>query len=106
MNNSNEQTSPQVSGLLITSPLTSAPSPSAVETIIQNEAPLLALKPGVSLLSPSKPLIEMTDAELQAWHGRLREHRNHMTMMAHLTEVSTVKPKKETKPKKDMSEFV
>jgi DNA-directed RNA polymerase len=60
--------------------------------ITNNEAPLLSLPPGVSILSPSKPRIEMTDAELQAWHTRLRDHANHQTMMAHQNAL-TVKTK-------------
>lgn len=61
-------------------------------TTNENEAPLLSLPPGVSVLAPPKALIEMTDAELQAWHSRLRDHSNHQTMMAHQNAIA-VKPK-------------
>jgi len=62
-----------------------------------NEAPLDALPPGASILSPSKPIIEMTDEELVAWHSRLRNHSNHMTMLAHQNEVGVSKAPKRAK---------
>ena len=73
-----------------------------------NEAPLLSLPPGASLLAPDKPLVEMSDAELQAWHGKLRDHKNFQTMQAHLNAVATkvVGTKTTAKSKIDVSEFI
>jgi len=53
-------------------------------------------------------LIEMTDAELQAWHAKLRDHRNFQTMQAHIASVAPLKEKKtsSTKKQQDISEFV
>jgi hypothetical protein len=74
--------------------------------ITNNEAPLLSLPPGVSILSPSKPLIEMTDAELQAWHTRLRDHSNHQTMVAHQNALAVkTKPAGGSGPKVTMEDF-
>ncbi len=76
---------------------------------MDNEAPLLSLPPGQSILAPGKPLVEMSDAELSAWHAKLRDHKNFMTMQAHLASVGVeAKPKKaaSVKPKQDISEFV
>lgn len=77
--------------------------------IEQNEEPLLALPPGLSIIAPHKPLIEMTDEELSSWHAKLRDHKNHQTLVAHLNAVS-VKPEtkaaKATPKKPDMTEFV
>lgn len=85
-----------------------AESPLAVEQLqqlIYNEAPLLSLPPGASLLAPEKPLVDMTDEEIQKWHAKLREHRNYQTMQSHISSVS-VTTKKSSKPKQDISEFV
>ena len=72
-----------------------------------NESPLLSLPPGASLLAPSKPLKDMTDDELKAWHSRLRDHKNFQTMQAHLALVGApTKERKASKPKQDISEFV
>ena len=100
--NSNEPTSN-----VETSPLTKSQSATAPLTLAENEAPLLGLAPGLSLLAPSKPLKEMTDEELRTWHSKLRDHKNYQTLQAHLALVGTsvTAPKKATKPKVDISEF-
>ena len=105
MNSNNQSSNPE------TSPITSTPSAPALspsEEIQFNEAPLLSLPPGQSILAPSKPLVEMSDEELRNWHAMLREHKNFMTMQAHLVSVGTsvTKPSKQSKPKQDISEFV
>ena len=74
-----------------------------------NETPLLSLPPGQSILAPPKPLVEMTLDEIKSWHAKLRDHKNFMTMQAHLADVgvaATPKASKSTKPKQDISEFV
>lgn len=92
------------------SPSINTPSEnSALSSVEQNESPLLSLPPGASLLAPSKPLVEMSDEELKAWHSRLRDHKNYQTMQAHLAAVGTTlvaKSAKASKPKVDISEFV
>ena len=102
--NSNELNSPAT-----TNPDLSTPSPtqsSDSKTIAFNEAPLASLPPGVSVLAPDKPLIEMTMTEIQAWHAKLRDHKNFQTMQAHLASISpTTTRKPSAQPKRDMSEF-
>lgn len=71
MNTSNEPTPPNTTPPL-TSPESSSASPPSTPSEPQapstdvNEAPLLSLNPVV------KPLVEMTDEELQTWHSRHR----------------------------------
>lgn len=103
MNSNNPASNPE------TSPLTSPQSVTApLASMAVNEAPLLSLPPGASLLAPDKPLVEMSDAELQAWHGKLRDHKNFQTMQAHLNAVATkvVGTKTTAKSKVDVSEFI
>ncbi len=95
------------------SPPSSQPSADAVsiltelQQLIQNEAPTLSLPPGVSVLAPEKPLVEMSQAEIQAWHSKLRDHSNFQTMQAHIAATSPVAKEKATgKKKADISEFV
>jgi hypothetical protein len=73
-----------------------------------NEEPLLSLAPGLSVLAPPKPLLEMTDAEITAWHTKLRDHKNPQTMMAHLNALSVKSSSKvkKTTQKPNMNEFV
>jgi len=80
----------------------------SLRDLLKAEAPLLSLPSGASLLAPEKPLVEMTPEELSNWHARLRDNRNHMTMMAHIAAVGVSTVKKETKAAKkvDISEFV
>ena len=96
--NSENQTSNPATGQPTNAPLPTAPSPLA------DEAPLQSLPPGQSVLAPSKPLKEMTDTELEAWHNRLRDHKNHQTMQAHLAAVSTQKLAKK-KPVVNVEDF-
>lgn len=58
-------------------------------------------------MAPPKPLVEMNDAELRAWHSRHRDHANPQTMVAHVNAVG-VKPvgAKKTAKKQDVSDFV
>ena len=105
MNSKNPTSKPEIS------PLTNTPSvpptlPSAELTF--NEAPLLGLAPGLSLLAPPKPIKKMNDEELRTWHSKLRDHKNYQTLQSHLALVGTTvvaKPSKSSKPKVDISEF-
>src|SRR4051812_38597303 len=87
-------------------PLEQSQQNQQLQQLLQNEAPLLSLPPGVSLLSPSKPLVEMTQDELSAWHSKLRDHRNYQTMQSHIASVAITTTKKTSKPKQDISEFI
>jgi predicted LPLAT superfamily acyltransferase len=49
--------------------------------------------------------VEMSDAELSAWHANLRSHRNPMTLRAHLNEVGVTKAVRTVKPKVNIDEF-
>lgn len=66
----------------MTPTLTSPPSP---ESPSFSEEPILHLPPGTNLLSPEKPLIEMTDEELAAWDAKQRQHLTcPQTLISHL----------------------
>lgn len=87
-------------------PFTSDHGPLPTNPLLEeNEAPLQSLPPGASLLAPPKPLVEMTDEELQQWHSRHRDHKNPQVFSAHLRSTSTVSKAKSTKPQQDISEF-
>lgn len=91
------------------SPQSITPSPlppSPQQQIEENEAPLLSLQPGQSAIAPHKPLVEMTDEELQMWHSRLRDYKNHMTFSAAVFPIEAKKETAAKKQPKDMSEFV
>ena len=76
---------------------------SSEETTTYNEAPLNSVPPGISVIAPAKPLMEMSDEELQSWHSHLCEHRVHQVMTAHLRSPTTKKEK--TEPQRDISEY-
>lgn len=107
--NSPQAESKSVTEQPITEPLQTAPSGSAeqqLQQLIYNEAPLLSLPPGASLLAPEKTLVDMTDVEIQQWHAKLREHRNYQTMQSHIAATSVTVTKKISKTKQDISEFI
>lgn len=104
--NSETPKSNQATGQLTNTPSANVESSSP---ITYNEAPLLSLPPGQSVLAPSKPLREMSDAELSAWHQKLRDHKNFQTMQAHLALVGAPtggKTKTKAKVVVDANDFV
>lgn len=101
--NSNESNSAPVTD---TATNTSSQQPESLLELLKAEAPLLSLPPGQSVLSPTKPLVEMTDEEMAAWHSKLRDHSNHMTMMSHQMEVGVTKKEKKAPKQKSMEDFV
>ena len=109
--NSENPESKSATEQLTTAPLQTASLPlvehnSVLQQLIYNEAPLLSLPPGASLLAPKKALVDMTDLEIQEWHAKLREHRNYQTMQSHISATSVTTTKKATKTKQDISEFI
>jgi hypothetical protein len=67
------------------------------------ESPVVALSPGCNLLSPNKPICDMTDEELAAWDALQREHiTSPQTLQAY---IRGPVGKKAAGPKVDISEF-
>lgn len=88
---------------------TNESSPASPST--NHEAPLLSkevnqVDPNETKLDrPPKPLIEMTDEELQSWHAKLRETRlSHPTLVSHLAKTAP-REKGQPKQKLDLSEY-
>jgi len=74
---------------------TPSPSLDALSSLEQPQGPLL----------PNKPLREMTDEELQAFHSRLRQlQSSHQTRVAALRS-EAAGPKKQSKKQQDFSEY-
>lgn len=46
------------------------------------EAPLHDLPIPPDPVSPPKPIVEMNDEELEAWHSKLRDFQTHQTLVA------------------------
>lgn len=94
--------SPETESQATTQMPTNSQSPDAPSS--SEDAPLLSLPPGVSLLAPKKPLIEMTDEELAAWDVRQREHlTSPQTLAAHVRGTIGKQTKETIKP--NISEY-
>lgn len=87
------------------------PSPPSKSPSLEDlEGPLLTMSlPMNDKTSPSKPLIEMSDKELEEWSARVRDCRlQHSTMLAHLKAEGATRARKpsDRKPKEPEIDFL